>query len=142
MNDIQTEQIEEPTTAINKYSNTVIYKISCVDPSITDIYVGSTTNIKKRLASHKTNSIASNYTLYQFIRDNKGWSNFRMDILEVYPCLSRSEATQRERFYVESLHATLNKNIPSRSTREFQKYYYSLAENKQKHSEYCQGEAM
>ena len=34
------------------YSNTIIYKISCKDTSITDIYVGHTTNFIQRKHTH------------------------------------------------------------------------------------------
>ena len=30
------------------YSNTIIYKITCLDPNITDVYVGHTTNFVQR----------------------------------------------------------------------------------------------
>ena len=35
------------------YSNTVIYKIMCKDPDITDVYVGHTTNFLQRKIAHK-----------------------------------------------------------------------------------------
>ena len=59
------------------YSNTIIYKIVCNDPNITDCYVGSTTNIVKRRQSHKSvcnneNSKLFNFYVYQFIRENGG----------------------------------------------------------------------
>ena len=35
------------------YSNTIIYKIYCNDSSVTDIYIGHTTNFIKRKYQHK-----------------------------------------------------------------------------------------
>ena len=35
------------------YSNTIIYKITCKDPLITDLYVGQTTNFVQRKHTHK-----------------------------------------------------------------------------------------
>ena len=35
------------------YSNIIIYKIYCKDPSITDVYVGQTSNFAKRKCAHK-----------------------------------------------------------------------------------------
>jgi predicted GIY-YIG superfamily endonuclease len=35
------------------YSNTIIYKIYCKDETITDVYVGYTTNFTQRKYSHK-----------------------------------------------------------------------------------------
>ena len=36
------------------YKNTVIYKIICKDETITDIYIGHTTNFKQRNKLHKS----------------------------------------------------------------------------------------
>ena len=41
-----------PKTDVD-YSNTIIYKICCKDESITDVYVGHTTNFIQRKYSHK-----------------------------------------------------------------------------------------
>ena len=35
------------------YSNTIIYKIVCVDPLIKDLYIGHTTNFVQRKYAHK-----------------------------------------------------------------------------------------
>ena len=35
------------------YSNTIIYSISCKDKTISDVYVGHTTNLIKRKCQHK-----------------------------------------------------------------------------------------
>ena len=37
------------------YSQTIIYKICCKDPNITDIYIGHTSNFIQRKHNHKTN---------------------------------------------------------------------------------------
>ena len=36
------------------YSNTIIYKIYCIDKTITDFYIGHTTNVTKRKYYHKS----------------------------------------------------------------------------------------
>ena len=36
------------------YSNGIVYKLCCNDPAITDIYVGSTLNMKSRKYEHIT----------------------------------------------------------------------------------------
>ena len=38
-----------------KYENGLIYKVCCNDPTISDCYIGSTTNIVKRKQNHKHN---------------------------------------------------------------------------------------
>ena len=37
------------------YSRSVLYKITCRDKTIPDVYVGSTTDFSKRKNRHKTN---------------------------------------------------------------------------------------
>ena len=41
-----------PRLAVD-YLNTIIYKIVCKDLSISDVYVGQTTNFTKRKSQHK-----------------------------------------------------------------------------------------
>ena len=58
------------------YSNTIIYKITCKDSMVSDLYVGHTTNFVKRKNRHKyiCNCIhheAHSRKLYQMIRDNR-----------------------------------------------------------------------
>ena len=43
------------------YSNTIIYKITCKDPSITDVYVGHTTNFVQRKHCHKQSCNNNNW---------------------------------------------------------------------------------
>ena len=46
------------------YSNTIIYKITCKNPSISELYVGHTTNFVQRKHAHKqgcVNEKSSNY---------------------------------------------------------------------------------
>ena len=121
------------------YSNGIIYKIACNDTTITDCYVGSTTNFKQRKARHKnvcnkeTNK-AYNLRVYKFIRDNGGWQNWSMVEIEKYPCNDKRELEARERYWLETLKASLNHNIPTRTQKEYHKEYYE--ENKDKIKEY------
>ena len=106
------------------YQNTIIYKIVCKDLSITDCYVGSTTNFIQRKYRHKTscnniNNKAYKVNVYVFIRANYGWENWDMIEIEKYPCNDLNEALKRERYWIETLKATLNKVIPSRTQKEY-----------------------
>lgn len=65
--------------------------------------------------------------------------------IEQYPCTNQSEASKRERYWVESLHATLNKQVPSRSHKEwtinhkseYKNYFHNYyVENKEYYKEY------
>lgn len=105
-----------PKTEID-YSNTIIYKITCKDTTIKDIYVGHTTNFVQRKHSHKqssNNGKSANYTckLYDVIRNNGGWENWKMEIINFFQCHDHYEARQKEQEYFISLHATLNSIEP------------------------------
>jgi len=108
------------------YTKTVIYKIVCKDETITDMYIGHTTNFKNRIIDHKCccNNIKDksyNIKLYHFIRENGGWDNWDMIKIEEYPCNNINEATKRERYWVEELKSSLNTDIPSRTQKEYYK---------------------
>ena len=116
------------------YSRTQLYKIVCKDLTVTDIYVGHTTNWTKRKYQHKHNccneTSKCNYKVYQFIRNNGDWDNWDMILIEEYSCGNKLQATQRERHWIETLNATLNQNIPSRTQQEW------FEENKEHLQEY------
>lgn len=105
------------------YSNTVIYKLVCKDISISDLYIGHTTQFTKRKSYHKKSckckaDKAYNYYVYQFIRAHGGMENWDMIEVEIYPCENKNEACIRERYWMETLCATLNKVIPTRTLAE------------------------
>lgn len=106
------------------YSKTIIYKIVCKDVSITDCYVGQTTDFKSRKSKHKyscSNQVSKthNFYVYLFIRKNGNWENWDMIEIEKYPCDDSLNACKRERYWVEYYKATLNTNIPSRTDQEW-----------------------
>jgi len=99
------------------YSNTVIYKITCNEPSVTEKYVGHTTNFVQRKSAHKngaTNekSPCYNLKLYKTIRENGGWANWRMEMVNFYNCKNLHEAKLKEQEYFIELKATLNSIEP------------------------------
>lgn len=111
-----------PRLPIN-YLRTLIYKFVCKDLTITYTYVGHTTNWTKRKNKHKycccnENSRDYNFKVYQCIRENGGWDNWDMILIEEYSCENILQATQRERYWFETLNATLNQRIPSRTEKE------------------------
>jgi hypothetical protein len=112
----------------NKYQNTVIYKISCNDANVNDLYIGHTTNLIKRINTHKHNCTSldcrdGNKHIYQFIKSNGGWDNWAVSVVENFPCSTKYEALERERYYIETLNATLNIQLPLRTDKEYSKYY-------------------
>jgi hypothetical protein len=127
------------------YSKNVIYKIVSNDLDIKDLYVGHTTNFVKRKGRHKSdcnneNSKSYNYKVYHFIRENGGWSNWSMVLVEYYTCDNELEAIARERYWFELLNGTLNTQYPNRNQKEYyntnkdniiekQKQYYNDNKN-------------
>ncbi len=112
-----------PLNPVN-YSNTIMYKIVCNDLNITDCYIGHTTDFKSRKRQHKydcNHETNKNYNkkAYQYIRDNGGWDNWSMIMIEEYNCKSKLEAEKRERELIEELKATLNMVIPTRTQKEY-----------------------
>ena len=128
-----------PKTPIN-YANSVIYKISCRDPHITDCYVGSTSNLRIRRSSHKTSATKpedSQYhrQVYCFIREHGGWDNWELIPLELYPCKSKIALEIRERHWITTLGSTLNNNLPASTamaggTKEYKHLHYETHKNK------------
>jgi len=105
-----------PKTEID-YSNTIIYKITCKDLNVTDVYVGHTTNFVQRKHAHKQSCIndkSPNYKckLYEVIRNNGGWVNWKMEIINFFECHDHYEARKKEQEYFISLNATLNSIEP------------------------------
>ena len=99
------------------YSKSLIYKLCCKDASITDIYIGSTTNKTKRKYQHKENSNGQNnskynYPVYQFIREHGQFDNWDLIVLEEYPCENKTQLLMKEREWIERLIPTLNSHKP------------------------------
>jgi len=95
------------------YSKSMIYKLCCKDPNITDIYIGSTTNFSRRKSEHKSkynneNDKCYNNYKYKFIRDNGGFENFDMILIENVSCNNKIELLKIERKYIDELKPSLN----------------------------------
>ena len=117
------------------YSKSIIYKLSCNDLKVTEIYVGSTTNFKNRKNQHKSVCITEkhkhyNFRVYQFIRANGGWDNWNMVLVENYDAPNKLSLHARERYWLETLKATLNCNTPVLTAEEKEVY------NKEYHAEH------
>lgn len=117
------------------YNNTIIYKLICNDLEIKSCYVGHTTNFIKRKYSHKShcnnkNSKHYNLLVYKTIRENGDWNNWSMIEIEKYNCNDLNEALARERYWIEELKADLNKQVPTRTQKEW------FEENKEQKKEW------
>lgn len=99
-----------PRKAIDS-SKTIIYKIVCNDLTITDFYIGLTTNFKNRKDVHKNhcNHLDKKHIkLYSCINENGGWDNWIMIMIEEFNCDNRNQARAREHYWITQLKPTLN----------------------------------
>lgn len=99
------------------YSSTIIYKITCKDDDVKDVYVGHTTNFVQRKHAHKNTthnerSAHHNSKLYKTIREHGGWDNWKMEIIQFYNCANQYEARVKEQQHYLELKATLNSIEP------------------------------
>ena len=124
---------------MSKYQNSKVYKIiSNSNPDL--VYYGSTyCKLSNRLAKHK-----SSYKLY-LKRNLKYMTSFllvklddcKIILVEKYPCIDKEELRMRERFYIEN-NPCVNKNIPSRTRKEYSKIYRenNIEKEKERHKKY------
>jgi len=110
------------------YSKTNIYKIVCNDLSVKDCYVGHTTNMTERKWCHKSHchnekDKGHNRKIYQIIRENGGWDNWNMVLVEEFPCNNRQEACKREREVYEELDAKMNMVRPYLTQEDLKEYH-------------------
>jgi hypothetical protein len=114
---------------MNKYETSYIYKLCCKDTSIKEIYVGSTTSFSTRKASHKYTCKTEkckgyNIELYQFIRDNGGFDNFKFIVLEHYRG-EEEDLRQLEQLWYNTFpkELLLNSQFPKTSRKEYLEKY-------------------
>jgi hypothetical protein len=99
------------------YSKSFIYKLCCKDVNIKEEYIGSTTNMRTRKQCHKRschNEKDFSYLQYkyQFIRENGGFDNWDMVLVENYNATDNLDLRKRERYWTEELKASLNSINP------------------------------
>ena len=116
----------------------MIYKLCCKNPAITDVYVGSTTNFKRRKQAHKHNCTNErgkkyHYNVYEFIRREGHWENWDMVVVGNVACENKHELHKVERSFIESLGASLNQKMPTNISHEYaknpQKYFSAYWED-------------
>ena len=116
-----------------------IYKICCDDcPDF--VYVGSTKAFRERKKVHKSrvnneNSKSYNQKLYNTIRENGGWDNWRMVILEDLGEVSFTEARIKEEEHRVKLHANLNSHRCHTTEEEYKERHRKQAREYKKNNE-------
>jgi len=103
-----------------KYEYGKIYKLYSKEQNI--IYIGSTAMyyLSQRLAKH-----ISSYKIYLNTKDGYVYSfkvleceDYKIELLEDYPCANVYQLKTRERYYIEN-NECVNKNIPTRTKKEY-----------------------
>ena len=82
-----------------------IYEIKSKDKSLTETYIGSCWDMKQRKKSHTENvkykTKKYNYPLYIYIRENGGFDNFEMIVIDSGECEDVRELHCAEQFYID-----------------------------------------
>ena len=114
------------------FNNTILGVIYLIKHKTCDdkkVYVGSTTNLKKRIKKHEegcyyVKSKEHNYKLYKYIRENGGFYMYEFIILECYVCNFKYELHDREDDYIQMYDNNLNSK----------RAYLTLGEKREKHN--------
>ena len=92
------------------YSKGKIYKL--VDNTNENVYIGSTiTTLAHRLTVHK---LKTNLCVSKSIIQN---NNFKIELIELYPCNTKNELLMRERYWIENT-ICINKTTPIKTKDE------------------------
>lgn len=100
----------------------IVYKLAMSESDNT-VYVGSTTNLRRRKHNHASTSLHAPSKVYQYIRANGGFDNFDLFEIERIEFTNKQQLYERERFHLEQFRNSgitiLNKNIPSRTNKQY-----------------------
>ena len=101
------------------YANGKVYKL--VNNVDDEIYVGSTcSELRKRKNDHKSKSLGKrkNQSNYQHL-NQVGWDNIEIILIEAVNCNNKDELHRRERYWIETLKPSLNKQVPGRTKKQY-----------------------
>jgi predicted GIY-YIG superfamily endonuclease len=97
------------------------YRFVCEDINIESCYVGYTTNFTNRKNAHKTGCNSGNHLkIYETMRENGGWNNWRMIEIENRICSSRQDAERIESEFINQFKTNMNTNKTGNLTAEQQ----------------------
>ena len=109
-----------------------IYKLYCLNSEVSEIYIGSTKDCAMTKRSHKTKcnnekSHTYKFKVYQFIRANGGYSNWKMEIFDEYDVEDDIERFIIERSFTDMIEPELNDRNPyeTEEQRKLRKREYS-----------------
>jgi hypothetical protein len=105
------------TNKTNKIDYTItpisFYKFVCEDENIVSTYVGHTANFTRRKSGHKSscnndNGKDYNLKIYQTIRENGGWDNWKMIEIKSQLCENKRHAERIEQELIDQYKSELN----------------------------------
>jgi hypothetical protein len=98
-----------------QYENSLIYKICCKDPTITDNYIGSTCAFRKRKINHKSNCTDQDATFYnQYVSGQYESASHVFGIGVNYDAMvARQSVNFKSASYNYSIQSELNANPQS-----------------------------
>lgn len=104
-------------TTTNRYANGKIYRlVNSVDD---EFYVGSTCDaLHKRLYNHKQEAKHQPRPVHHHCNDI-GWENVSIVLVEEYACANKMELERQERYWIEEMKPSLNRNMPARTRKEY-----------------------
>ena len=111
------------------YSKTYVYQLTCKTSNNNaaskeaplDSYISYTTNIIQRKYKHKREALDSRHhrsKLYECIRKNGGWTNWKCMILEECSCSNETQARERANFYITKMKPNLNDEKMDETSKE------------------------
>jgi hypothetical protein len=128
------------------YAHSVIYRIINKETG-ENLYVGSTTNFKRRILDHKKCCINPNHRdhnipIYTHIRDIGGWEFIKAVMIEEFTtCQNRLQLVKREQEHIEnfkssknSVRSYISETQKKEEAKEYKKQYCN--DNKEKIKEY------
>jgi group I intron endonuclease len=120
------------------YSNGTIYKIVNIANNNECVYVGSTCKLLcRRISDHRYNAKIKTCPIYLEMNEH-GIENFKIVLVESYPCSNKQELTAREQHWIEQLKPKCNKQravADPEYDKKWNKEYYQ--KNKEYENERC-----
>ena len=84
--------------------------IRCNENTVTDTYINYTTNLSQRKYRHKQEcqNLKNIMLLYTVIRENGGWDNWRVEVLQTRSFDTMEDAEKRTMYFINMYKPTLN----------------------------------
>ena len=118
------------------YETCIIYMLTINE----ECYIGSTFDFNKRMNYHKNHCKQNNHKIYKYIRQNGGWNNVNIRIIDVYYLVTKKFKIETEQYYMDYFHSSLNQRsaFNGLGKKEYQKEYRENNKEtlKQKHKQY------